>query len=60
MSKIIVKQIHSVITETKHTRKIMRALGLRKMNATRELPDNNCTRGMINKVKHLVSYELKK
>lgn len=60
MSKIKVTQTGSVIGQIPSIRKTMRALGLRKLNKSKVLPDNNCTRGMINKVKHLVSYELQK
>ncbi len=33
------------------------AMGLRKLNKTVELPDNPCTRGMIQRVRHLVKVE---
>lgn len=35
----------------------VRAMGLRKMNATVELPDNSTVRGQINKVRHLLKVE---
>ncbi len=35
----------------------VKALGLRKMNHTVELPDNEAVRGMIQSVKHLVKVE---
>ena len=35
----------------------VRALGLHKVNSTNTLPDNESVRGMIFKVKHLVSVE---
>ena len=35
----------------------VRALGLRKVNHTVVKPDNPCIRGMIFKVKHLVTVE---
>jgi large subunit ribosomal protein L30 len=35
----------------------VRALGLRKMHATVELPDSSTVRGQINKVRHLVKVE---
>ena len=60
MSKIRVKQVRSSVGHNENTKKIMWALGLRGMNRVREHKDNNCIRGMINKVKHLVSYELVK
>lgn len=56
MSKIRVKQIK--VPNNEPMRKIMWGLGLRKMNRVREHKDNNCIRGMINKVKHFVSYEI--
>ncbi len=58
MSSIIVKQVRSIAGQSHRHRRTLIALGLRKMNATRKHKDNNCTRGMINKVSHLVSYEL--
>lgn len=33
------------------------AMGLRKMHQTVEMPDNGATRGMIQKVRHLVKVE---
>ena len=60
MSKIVVKQTKSVITEPKHMRRILWGMGLGKIGSQRTFKDNNCVRGMINKVKHLVSYELRK
>ncbi|WP_099469102.1 50S ribosomal protein L30 [Konateibacter massiliensis] len=33
------------------------ALGLKKLNKTVELPDNKATRGMIQRVRHLVKVE---
>ena len=58
MSKIRVWQKKSVIGTPQQMRRVVRGLGLRKIGQVRELPDNNCTRGMINKVKHLVAFEL--
>jgi len=52
--KILVKQIRSTISAKPNQRDTMRALGLRKINATREHNDNPVIRGMIDKVKHLV------
>lgn len=60
MSKIIVKQTRSLITEPEKQRKIVKALGLGRVGSSKTHKDNNCIRGMINKVKHLVSYELVK
>jgi large subunit ribosomal protein L30 len=59
MGKIVVKQKRSLIGQPETQRKIVVALGLGRINQTREHKDNNCIRGMINKVNHIVSYELK-
>ena len=58
MSAIVIKQKRSGIGQPKSQRLVLRALGLRKIGATNKVKDNNCIRGMINKVKHLVEYEL--
>ena len=58
MQKIKVTQVKSVIANQEKQRKILRGLGLRGVGKTRTHNDDNCIRGMINKVKHLVSYEL--
>lgn len=55
--KIKITQIHSVICSTPKQRKTMRALGLTKINQTKEMPDNVAIRGMIEVVKHLVKVE---
>ncbi|MEZ4740935.1 MAG: 50S ribosomal protein L30 [Bdellovibrionota bacterium] len=56
--KIKVIQTKSMICQTQKTRKILRGLGLRRIGAERVHTDNNCIRGMVNKVKHLISYEI--
>ena len=38
-------------------RATIKAMGLRKMHQTVELPDNGSTRGQIQKVRHLVTVE---
>ncbi|MDS8945591.1 50S ribosomal protein L30, partial [Streptococcus pneumoniae] len=43
----------------KNQRKVVEALGLKKMNQTVEHKDNAAIRGMINKVSHLVTVEEK-
>lgn len=58
MGKIKVTKKHSTIAETDKIRKIMQSLGLRKTGSSKVHKDNNCIRGMINKVIHLVDYEL--
>ena len=41
----------------KRQAKILEALGFRKLGQTRGLPDNDCIRGSIFKVKHLLKVE---
>jgi large subunit ribosomal protein L30 len=52
--KLLVKKISSSIASKPNQRATLVALGLRKMNSSREHDDNPVIRGMINKVKHLV------
>jgi len=52
--KILIKQVRSTISCKPNQRDTLRALGLRKINATREHKDNPVIRGMLDKVKHLV------
>ncbi|HOP49067.1 MAG TPA: 50S ribosomal protein L30 [Ignavibacteriales bacterium] len=55
MAKLEVKKIASVIDRPKDQKRTMEALGLRKMNSVRVFEDTPQIRGMIEKVKHLVS-----
>ncbi len=59
MSELVVTQRRSLISEPEKIRKVVKALGLKGIGDTVNHKDNNCIRGMVNKVKHLVSYELK-
>ena len=52
--KIYVKQIRSPIRRPEVQRKILKGLGLNKMNKVSELNDTPSIRGMINKIPHLV------
>ena len=52
--KIYVKQIRSPIRRPGVQRKILKGLGLIKMNKVSELNDTPSIRGMINKIPHLV------
>lgn len=58
MSQITVRQVKSTIGCPENQRKVIQALGLGKIGNERVHKDNNCTRGMINKVSHLVEYKL--
>ena len=54
VNKIYVKQIRSPIRRPDVQRKILKGLGLNKMNKISELVDTPAIRGMINKIKHMV------
>ena len=58
MATIKIKQIRSRIRCPKDQKRTLDALGLRKMGRVVEHNDNPAIRGMIEKVKHLVSVEL--
>ena len=49
-----VEQIGSPMRRQHTQRETLVGLGLNKIGRTSDLPDNPMTRGMINKVKHLV------
>ena len=58
MGKILkVKKVKSEIGRPEKQRKILRGMGLNKLNNTVTLADTPQIRGMINKVVHLVSVE---
>jgi len=54
MVKIKVEQIRSTIDRPEKQKKVIKALGLGKINKVREFTDTPQIRGMIDKVKHLV------
>lgn len=47
----------SAIGYNEDQKRTVKALGLRRLNATVELPDSPAVRGMIGKVRHLVDFE---
>ena len=58
MGKMLkIKMVKSEIGRPEKQRKILRGMGLKKMNSTVTLVDTPEVRGMINKVIHLVSVE---
>ena len=62
MAKKTVKTIKVTLVKSstgfdKRQAKIVEALGFKKLGQTRVLPDNNCIRGSIFKVKHLLKVE---
>lgn len=52
--EIVVKQVRSAIGSKPKHRATLRALGLRKIGATRTVPDRPEIRGMLSAVSHLV------
>jgi large subunit ribosomal protein L30 len=57
--KLKVTLVKSMIGRPEKHRKILRSMGLAKINRTVELIDTPSIRGMINKVSHLVKAEEK-
>ncbi len=55
--KLKVTYVRSVIGMNKNQAKVLEALGLLKLNSFRVFPDNDCIRGSLFKVKHLVKVE---
>lgn len=53
MLKIVLKRSYIGIPEKQ--RKVLRALGLKKIGSSVKKTDNRSTIGMINKVSHLIS-----
>ncbi len=61
MSQMIkVTLVKSMNGRPEKHRKILRGMGLRKINKTIELQDTPSSRGMVNAVSHLVRVEEKK
>ena len=54
---IKVTLVKSPIGFDKRQAKVVEALGFKKLGQTRVLPDNDCIRGSIFKVKHLLKVE---
>ena len=55
--KLKITLVKSTIGAIPKHRKTVEALGLRKVNKTVELPNNDAVRGMVKQVKHLVKVE---
>ena len=56
-SKLTVTLVKSPIGYNKKQAKILEALGLKKLNSSNILPDNESARGSIYHVRHLVKVE---
>src|SRR2546428_5004257 len=55
--RLRVTQIKSTISHVARNRATVRALGLRRVGDTVEVPDNDATRGMVRQVRFLVAVE---
>ena len=55
--KLRVTQIKSTISHIARNRATVRALGLKRIGHTVEIPDNPATRGMVRQVRFLVSVD---
>jgi large subunit ribosomal protein L30 len=56
-STLRVTQVKSEIGYDQRQRKTLLGLGLRRLRQTVEVPDTPATRGMIDKVRHLIRVE---
>jgi large subunit ribosomal protein L30 len=57
VARLRVTQVKSTIGHIARNRGTIRALGLRRIGDTVEIPDNAATRGMVRQVRFLVSVE---
>ena len=57
MGNLKITLVKSTIGETHYQKKVVKALGLTKLNKSVELPDTPQTRGAVNKVSHLLKVE---
>ncbi|HVL70068.1 MAG TPA: 50S ribosomal protein L30 [Vicinamibacterales bacterium] len=55
--RVKVTLVKSTIGFNKDQAKVVEGMGLRRIGHSVELPDTDATRGMIHKVRHLVSVE---
>lgn len=57
MKKVKITQVRSGIGRTKKQKDTLVALGLTRLNQTREVELSPAVEGMVNKVKHLLKVE---
>lgn len=57
MAKVKITQVKSSIDRPADQKRTLIALGLRKMNASREIEESPAVSGMIKKVAHLLKIE---
>ena len=55
--QVKVTLVKSPIGYNKKQSRVVKALGLNKLNSSHVLPDNACVRGMVNSISHLVKLE---
>ena len=55
--KLKITLVRSTIGQVPKNRATVEAMGLRKINQTVELPDNDATRGQIRLVRHMIKVE---
>ena len=55
MAKLKITLTRSLIGRPETQRKTIKALGLKKLNSSVELPDNESIRGQLHKVEHLIT-----
>ena len=55
--RVKITLVKSTIGFNKNQAKVVEGIGLRRIGHTVELPDTPATRGMIHKVRHLVTVE---
>ena len=59
MATLVIKQIKSSNGSNSKQRDTLRSLGLRGINKTVERPDSPQLRGMVHRVRHLITVEEK-
>ncbi len=57
MKKLKITQVRSIIGRPERQKRTMQALGLNKMNQSKEVEASPQVEGMIHKVKHLLKIE---
>ena len=57
MAKLKITLTRSLIGRSATKRATIKALGLKKLNSSVELPDNESIRGQLHKVEHLITVE---
>ena len=55
--RVKIRLVKSTIGFNREQARVVQGMGLRRVGHTVELPDTDATRGMIHKVRHLVTVE---